>query len=212
MSWVASAYITPNGFMSSNSGILGAVYSDGAYTASSFDSSYFPFIRRWSSYYAPPSSLPAIPVYPSSLSAFDELRIGWSAQDSTGLMGTTGEGTSVLAMSSVTASTSTMYMDIKLQREWNDGFSTWHTLSAAGSGKRQVYADSNGLNLYQAAPWFTATAGTYTFHSGSLSNYTSVPATGSSRGSVSAGVYSLSGDTDHVYITGITAIAYDKPL
>lgn len=216
MSWTASAYLTPNGFISANGGILGCVYSDGNYSASSIDSAlpgYFPFIVRWST--GGDGHLSALPVYPSALSAFDELRVGWSAQDSI-VMSATGEGTSVLPVSSVTASTTTMYMGVKVWREWIDVYSTtgntWHTLDAAGSGKRKVYADGHGLNFYQTTPWFTATAGTYTVYSGSLSNHTSVPATESSRESVSAGVYAFPGDSDHLYITGITAVVYDKPL
>lgn len=217
MSWVASAYMTPNGFISSMGGVLGGVYSDGTYTASSIDSAlpvYFPFITRYGTS-RPMGMMTAIPVYPSSLSAFDELRVGWSARDTT-VMDATGEGTSILPMSSVTASSIAMYMGVKVLREWIEVYSytgnTWHRLDAAGSGKRWVYANSEGLNFYQTDPWFTATAGTYTLYSGSVFNRTSVPATESSRDYASAGVYAFPGDSDHLYITGITAVAYDRPM
>lgn len=217
MSWVASAYMFKNGLISSIGGVLGGVYSDGTHTASSIDSAlpgYFPFITRYGTS-RPMGGFTAIPVYPSSLSAFDELRVGWSAQDSN-VMSATGEGTSILPMSSVTASSFTMYMGVQVHRKWievssNTG-NTWHSLNAAGSGKRSVYANTHGLNFYQTDPWFTATAGTYTLYSGSLSNRTSVPATESSRDYDSAGVYAFPGDSDHLYITGITAVAYDRPM
>lgn len=213
MSWIASAYVTPNGFISSNSGVLGAVYSNGIPYESAI-TGISPFIVRFGT---GGNGIPsAVPVYPSSLSAFDELKVGWSAKDSI-TMSANGEGTSVLPISAITSTGTYMYMEESVFTEWIEVYSVtgnrWHTLDAVGSGKRRVYADGNGLSFYQNNPWFTAGGGTYTYYSGSLSNYTSVPATNSSNAyDLPNGVYVFDGFNDQIYITGITAVAYDKPL
>jgi hypothetical protein len=209
MSWVASAYVTPNGVISSNSGVLGSVYSDGIPYESAI-TGISPFITR----YGPSSAgghLPAVPVYASSLSAFDELKVGWSAKD-TIVMTAHGEGTSILPVSAITSTGTYMYMEESVFKEWieSTGY-RWHTLDAVGSGKRHVYTNSNGLNFYHNVPWFTAGGGTYTYYSGS--HYTSVPATNSSRpDDYPNGVYDFQGFNDQIFITGITAVAYDKPM
>ncbi len=252
MSWVASAYFTPSGFISSNGGVLGSVYSDGNPTVSAFDSGMFPFIYAGgdartvpesSHYHRPEFVAYSLPVYPSSLSAFDHLDIGWSATTAydgicvpagdNDMM--SGSGITTVSIDSITTSTATMMIPVFLGAFWpkNWNASPWELieywrLMSTGYMKDTVHLSESGLEIYHtreyydqsASAIYTATSGTFAAWSADNERHwhleSSASATETAKPSAYKGLVRPLGTymfaASKVFITGITAVGYDRPL
>lgn len=254
MSWVASAYFTPSGFISSSGGVLGSVYSGGNPTVSAFDSGMFPFIYadgdarsvpESSHYNRPKFEAYSLPVYPSSISAFDHLDIGWTATTAyDGICVPTGDnemmsgsGITTVSIDSITTSTATMLTPVYLRgfwpKTWNPGSQTmelieyWRLVST-GYMHTTVHLSESGLSFFRnrehynqsLSAIYTATSGTFATWSADNDRHwhleSSASATETAKPSAVNGLVRPLGTyifaASKVFITGITAVGYDRPL